>query len=204
MLKLNIGFNRKIGEANFGSRGASVNLEIEVESGVVREPDKLQAKIDYLFKLAKASVDAQLNGSSPPQQTQPAANNNGNNGMARTPMPTRARPTATAMATGTHAQRQRQRQRQWQRPPCHGEAAQLRQPAGQRHPRPWRPPAGIAHRPHVRQAVGRSDQPGCQQPDRHVESHQGRTRVAGCGIERRNGRMSTLLLEKQTASERAC
>ncbi len=58
MLKLNIGFNRKLGEANFSSRGASVNLEIEVESGVVREPDKLQAKIDYLFKLAKASVDA--------------------------------------------------------------------------------------------------------------------------------------------------
>ena len=77
MLKLNIGFNRKIGEANFGSRGASVNLEIEVESGVVREPDKLQAKIDYLFKLAKESVGAQLNGGSQPQQTQPAANNNG-------------------------------------------------------------------------------------------------------------------------------
>ena len=107
MLKLNIGFNRKIGEANFSSRGASVNLEIEVESGVVREPDKLQAKIDYLFKLAKASVDAQLNGGNPSQQPQPAANNNGNNGskvMARTPMPTRARPTVTAMATGTAAQ----------------------------------------------------------------------------------------------------
>jgi len=80
MLKLNIGFNRKIGEANFSSRGASVNLEIEVESGAVREPDKLQAKIDYLFKLAKASVDAQLNGGNASQQTQPAANNNGNNG----------------------------------------------------------------------------------------------------------------------------
>ena len=80
MLRLNIGFNRKLGEANFSSRGASVNLEIEVESGVVREPDKLQAKIDYLFKLAKASVDAQLNGTSPPQQPQPAANNNGSNG----------------------------------------------------------------------------------------------------------------------------
>jgi len=80
MLKLNIGFNRKIGEANFSSRGASVNLEIEVESGVVREPDKLQAKIDYLFKLAKASVDAQLNGTSPPPQPEPAAGNG--NGQA--------------------------------------------------------------------------------------------------------------------------
>jgi hypothetical protein len=81
MLRLNIGFNRKVGEANFGSRGASVNLEIEVESGVVREPEKLQAKINYLFDLAKASVDAQLNGSTEPQQPPPvAANNNGGNG----------------------------------------------------------------------------------------------------------------------------
>ena len=62
MLKLNIGFNRKVGEANYGSRGASVNLEIEVESGLVREPDKLQAKLSYLFELAKRSVDAQING----------------------------------------------------------------------------------------------------------------------------------------------
>ena len=62
MLKLNVGLNRKVGEANYGSRGASVNLEIEVESGIVREPDKLQSKIDWLFSLAKASVDAQLAG----------------------------------------------------------------------------------------------------------------------------------------------
>jgi len=82
MLKLNIGFNRKIGEANYGSRGASVNLEIEVESGVVREPDKLQAKIGYLFELAKASVDAQLNGVSQPQQPAPATGNSGNGAYA--------------------------------------------------------------------------------------------------------------------------
>jgi hypothetical protein len=79
-LKLNIGFNRKVGEANFGSRGASVNLEIEVESGLVREPDKLQAKIGYLFELAKASVESQLNDGAPPQQQQPATNGNGANG----------------------------------------------------------------------------------------------------------------------------
>lgn len=62
MLKLNIGFSRKLGEANYSSRGASVNLEIEVESALVREPDRLQEKIDYLFGQAKASVDGQLNG----------------------------------------------------------------------------------------------------------------------------------------------
>ena len=80
MLKLNIGFSRKIGEANFSSRGGSVNLEIEVESGLVREPDKLQAKIDYLFDLAKKSVDGQLNGHghSEPAPTGNSANGTGN------------------------------------------------------------------------------------------------------------------------------
>jgi hypothetical protein len=77
---MNVGFSRKVGEANFGSRGASVNLEIEVESGVVREPDKLQAKINYLFDLAKASVDAQLNGGSQVQQQSLPVGGNGNNG----------------------------------------------------------------------------------------------------------------------------
>ena len=39
-LKLNVGLSRKIGEANFGSRGASVNLELELESGLAGEPER--------------------------------------------------------------------------------------------------------------------------------------------------------------------
>jgi len=82
MLKLNIGFTRKVGEANYSSRGASVNLEIEVESGLVREPDKLQSKVDYLFGLAQSSVDAQLRGGGESQQATPvgAQNHAGNGG----------------------------------------------------------------------------------------------------------------------------
>jgi hypothetical protein len=80
MMKICVNWNRKAGEANFGSRGASISLEVEVESGLVREPDKLQAKIDYLFGLAKSSVDAQLNGNgrSEPAATASAVNGNGN------------------------------------------------------------------------------------------------------------------------------
>ena len=69
MLKLNIGFNRKVGEANFSSRGASVNLEVEVDSGLVREPDRLQEKINYLFGLAEESVDQQLDSKGQPEST---------------------------------------------------------------------------------------------------------------------------------------
>ena len=37
MLKLSTGFSRKVGEPNFGSRGASVNLEIEIDSAITQD-----------------------------------------------------------------------------------------------------------------------------------------------------------------------
>ncbi len=60
MLKLNVGFTQKVGEANFGSRGASVNLELELDSGLVGDADRLKDRIRQLFALAKASVAEQL------------------------------------------------------------------------------------------------------------------------------------------------
>ena len=61
-LKLNVGLSRKVGEANYGSRGATVNLEIELESSLVSQPDQLHDRIRQLFRLAKSSVDDELNG----------------------------------------------------------------------------------------------------------------------------------------------
>ena len=60
MIKLNAGFSRKVGEANYSSRGASVNLELELESSLVSEPDKMQEKIRALFILARKAVDEEL------------------------------------------------------------------------------------------------------------------------------------------------
>ncbi len=62
MLKISTGFSRKVGEPNFGSRGASVNLEIEIDSALIADPDRLHGKIRQLFALAKDSVDEELNG----------------------------------------------------------------------------------------------------------------------------------------------
>lgn len=59
-LKLNVGLSRKVGEPNYGSRGATVNLELEVDSTLAAEPDRLQERIRELFGLAKASVDEEL------------------------------------------------------------------------------------------------------------------------------------------------
>lgn len=69
MLRLNAGLSRKIGEPDYGSRGASVNLELEVEGHLVNEPDALQDRIRRLFVLARQAVDEELNGrtESPPR-----------------------------------------------------------------------------------------------------------------------------------------
>jgi hypothetical protein len=62
MLKLNVGFTKKVGEANYGSRGATVNLELELDSSLVGDPERLRDRIKQLFVMAKASVDEELAG----------------------------------------------------------------------------------------------------------------------------------------------
>jgi len=61
-LKLNCGLSRKIGEANYGSRGASVNVELELESRLIGEPAKLQERIRRVFLVVRSSLSEELNG----------------------------------------------------------------------------------------------------------------------------------------------
>jgi hypothetical protein len=61
-LKLNIGASKKIADHSYGSRGASINLEIELDASLVTEPTKLQEKVRYLFALARQAVAEELNG----------------------------------------------------------------------------------------------------------------------------------------------
>jgi hypothetical protein len=68
-LKLSIASSRKIGEPNYGSRGATVGLEMEVDSSLVEYPRQLHERIRRLFRLAKQSVDLEL-GSPPPPRKQ--------------------------------------------------------------------------------------------------------------------------------------
>jgi len=83
-LKLNIGLSKKLGEANYGSRGASVNLELELESALVNEPAKLREKIAQAFNLARSSLAEELNGGNGHngQETAPQANSANGNGAA--------------------------------------------------------------------------------------------------------------------------
>ena len=64
-MKLNVGLSRKVGEPNYGSRGASVNLELELDNSLVEQPERLRERIRQLYQLATASVDEELNASSP-------------------------------------------------------------------------------------------------------------------------------------------
>lgn len=79
-LKLNVGLSRKVGEANYGSRGASVNLELEVDTVLATEPGRLQERIRELFGLAQQSINEELHGASGTVPASPPATNVNGNG----------------------------------------------------------------------------------------------------------------------------
>jgi hypothetical protein len=61
-MKLNVGLSRKVTDNNYGSQGASVNVELEVDSTLVNEPAKLHEKIRQLFTHVRSSLTEELNG----------------------------------------------------------------------------------------------------------------------------------------------
>lgn len=63
-LKINVGLSRKVGEANYGSRGASIHIEMEADPALVSDPGKFQQRIRQLFCLVRASLAEELNGTS--------------------------------------------------------------------------------------------------------------------------------------------
>ena len=76
-VKLNIGLSRKVGEASFGSRGASINLEVELDNGVLNDPGQLRDRVQDLYLLARQSVDEELQRPADADATEPAhANGN--------------------------------------------------------------------------------------------------------------------------------
>ena len=77
-VKLNIGLSRKVGEANFGSRGASVNLEVELDSGIVSDQQRFQDRVRALYAQARQSINAELDlPSEGPAIEQPVVQRNG-------------------------------------------------------------------------------------------------------------------------------
>lgn len=91
-LKVNVGLTKKVGESNYGSRGASVHIEMELDGSLASEPTKLQERIRQLFGLVRSSVDEELNGANGHSNTsgdgaangaKPPQNGNGSSQAAR-------------------------------------------------------------------------------------------------------------------------
>jgi hypothetical protein len=72
-LKIQIAMSRKRGEPNYGSRGATVGLEMEEDASLVMQPQKLHERRNKLFGLAKEAVDRQLEGALPGCRKRPEA-----------------------------------------------------------------------------------------------------------------------------------
>ncbi|MFH5806650.1 hypothetical protein [Alienimonas sp. DA493] len=60
MLKMNCGLSRKIGQPDYGSRGAQVHLEVELSAELLKDPEKLRRQIRGCFGVVRQAVDAEL------------------------------------------------------------------------------------------------------------------------------------------------
>ena len=61
-LTLNVALTKKVGEPNYGSRGASVNVATELDAGLVTKPNELRDRIRQLFSVAREAVQEELSG----------------------------------------------------------------------------------------------------------------------------------------------
>jgi hypothetical protein len=91
-VNVNVGFSRKVGEPNYGSRGASVHLEMELDRAVLDDPERFQTEIEVIFEQARSAVERELqrdvspeSESCGPSDGQP--NHQGQNGCAGAPRP---------------------------------------------------------------------------------------------------------------------
>jgi hypothetical protein len=66
MIKLNVGACRKVSDNHYGSKGGNVNIELELDSSLALDSQKLRDHIRKLFDLANASLSEELQGTAEP------------------------------------------------------------------------------------------------------------------------------------------
>ena len=96
MIKLNVGASRKVSDNHYGSKGGNVNIELELDSSLALDSQKLRDHIRKLFDLANASLSEELQANNEPASVEDShyhrdgANPNGNGaGHAVTVTPVR-------------------------------------------------------------------------------------------------------------------
>jgi len=60
MLKLNVGTNRKVGQPDYGSAGASCNLEVELDTALFHDLDGLQQVVQRAYAACNQAVNDEL------------------------------------------------------------------------------------------------------------------------------------------------
>jgi len=63
MIKLNVGACKKVSDNHYGSRGGNVNIELELDSSLALDSQKLRDHIRKLFDLANTSLEEELQAS---------------------------------------------------------------------------------------------------------------------------------------------
>ena len=80
-LKLNVGFSKKIGQPDYGSIGASCNIEVELDQHLLfHDLDGLHAKVKSAFVACKQAVQDELHRNEDSQTGQPQNGSSQHNG----------------------------------------------------------------------------------------------------------------------------
>jgi hypothetical protein len=74
MIRLNVGACRKVSDNHYGSRGGNVNIELELDSSLALDSQKLRDHIRKLFDLANASLSEELQVSNEPTSVEELRN----------------------------------------------------------------------------------------------------------------------------------
>ena len=82
-LKANIGLSKKVGLPDYGSMGASCNIEVELDSSLIEnQPAVFQGHVQSIYQACREPVEAQLAGQKPKDVSHlvlsPQATTNGN------------------------------------------------------------------------------------------------------------------------------
>jgi hypothetical protein len=106
-LRLNVGVSKKLGLPSYSSIGASCNLEVELDSGLLRDLAGFHEQVRDAFVAAQQAVNdelARLQAHGEPGETRQATPTNGRrNGVHAGDAPPAARPEARPARTGKPA-----------------------------------------------------------------------------------------------------
>ena len=58
--RINVGLSRKVGESNYGSRGGSVSVELEIDSATLSDPAAFRNRVQTLYAMARGSLEEEL------------------------------------------------------------------------------------------------------------------------------------------------